>query len=579
MRHTQRTILCMLLACFSISSFAVSPKYEFRATWLTTVMSIDWPKLRITNPNSEKQRARQQQGLLDILDALETANMNAACFQVRGLCDAMYKSSYEPWSDVLTSTRGKNPGYDPLAYFVEVAHARGIEVHVWVNPFRYESTGYMHGAEDPIRKNHPEWILSYNNASFKGTILDPGQPEVREYTVKVIREIVENYDIDGVIFDDYFYPYGGTTNEDIDSQKKYKPYSKNVQDWRRENIDMTMKAVYDMIQTTKPWVRFGIAPFGIWSTSASAASKYGVTLPEGIRGTNAYEVLCCNTLEWMKGGYVDYIAPQIYWPTTSTAQSYAKLVHWWNEMSEVFTKQLSGGQKIHFFSSQSTYESWCSTKEMGLEIDYNRKYDRLGAPGSIFYNTTNFVSKGMPAYLGEKKFTDASLPPAMDWKKATTLSAPTDLQVTDSILSWKHSSAPRFTIYAIPEGVDSVKALEKADYLLGVSYTSSFNISEVTGMETVRFAVRAYDRYGNEYAPAYCRATFTGVEDVLTPAIVLAPTFEGVQIDFEGEQMLEIYTANGMLIHRAIAQGTYSYPLSQGVYLIRVGNIVRKFIR
>ncbi len=577
----QRIIVVALLMCFVTYSWGATdtPKREFRATWLTTVMNIDWPNMRVTNPKSETQHKRQQQGLLDILDALEVANMNAACFQVRSLGDAMYNSSYEPWSEALTSVRGKDPGYDPLAYFIEQAHARGIEVHAWVNPFRYESTGYMHGSEDPIRKNHPDWILSYNNDSFKGTIFDPGLPEVREYTVNIIKEIVEKYDVDGIIFDDYFYPYGGTKDEDVESRTKYKPYSKNVHDWRRENIDITMKAVYDMIQGVKPWVRFGIAPFGIWTMSTTAANKYGVTLPAGVRGMDAYSVLYCNTLEWMQGGYVDYIAPQIYWPTTASAQPYGTITKWWSDMAELFSNKLPGNQKIHFFSSQNDYDDWVTVKEMGLEVDCNRKYDKLGAPGSIFYNTRAFIDKGVYTYLGENKFTQSSLPPAMDWKKATKLSVPTDLQITDSVFSWKHTSAPRFTIYAIPEGVDSVQALTDPAYLLGVSYAKEYDLHDVADLDKTLFAVRAYDRYGNEYEPAYCRYVETGVSDVLSAKVVLTQTFDGVQVDFEGEQKVEIYTVNGMLVNHAIAQNTYTCSLPQGVYFIRVGNAVKKFVR
>ncbi len=579
----QRIIVVALLMCFVTYSWGATdtPKREFRATWLTTVTNIDWPKSKINPTVTGKQleqQIKQQKTLLNyLLNQMVKSNLNATCFQVRSMGDAMYNSSYEPWSSYLTGTRGAYPGYDPLEYAVEAAHARGLELHVWINPFRYEGSPNAWGADDPVRKAHPDWLLSYKNDSFTGTWFDPGNPDVRAYLVEVIREIVKKYDIDGVIFDDYFYPYGGTTNEDAASVSKYKPAGQSTADWRRENIDKAMKAVYDMIQQEKPWVRFGIGPSGIWTMNTSAASKYGVTLPAGIRGMDAYTTLYCNTLEWMKGGYVDYVAPQIYWKTDASGQWYGVLAKWWSEMAKKFSGQL-GTKKVHFFGSHASYKKF-GNAEMGKQIDCNRQYDKMDAPGSVFYNTTDFVDAGTPKYLAENHFSQLALPPAMDWKKKTKLGLPTDLQIKDSVLVWNHRAAPRFTIYAIPEGVDSVQALTDPAYLLGVSYAKEYDLHDVVDLDKTLFAVRAYDRYGNEYEPAYCRYVETGVSDVLSAKVVLTQTFDGVQVDFEGEQKVEIYTVNGMLVNHAIAQNTYTCSLPQGVYFIRVGNAVKKFVR
>ncbi len=493
MKYTKLYFALFLCVCFSVSLFAESPKREFRATWLATVSSIDWPNVK---NNATSQKA----ALDDILDALEQANMNAVCFQVRSLCDAMYKSSYEPWSSALTGTRGKDPGYDPLAYLVTEAHKRGIEVHAWVNPFRYETSSGAFGNSDPVRQRMSSYILSYNNGSYSGTILDPGRPEVRQYTVDVIKEIVQNYDIDGVLFDDYFYPYGGTTTEDAASKALYKPSTQTDTEWRCDNIDKAMKAVYDMIQSTKPWVRFGIAPFGIWTTDASWATKYGISLPSGITGMNALEELACNTISWMDGGYVDYVSPQLYWATTSSGQSYITLSKWWSDMAKRFTDKRTDGKKIHFFSSNADYRSF-GNAEMGLEMDYNRKYDQLGAPGAIFYNTNEFIATGLPAYLSANQFSQQSLPPAMDWKETTPLVAPTNVTLSGSTLSWTHSGAERFTVYAYTKGDDMEKSLASSSSLVAVVYGKSLNVSSVSGYANKTFAVCAYDRYGNEYTP------------------------------------------------------------------------------
>lgn len=179
--------------------WAESPKREFRATWLASVSNIDWPK---STQTLEEQKA----ALIKIFDGMQAARMNAVWLQVRPMSDALYNSAYEPWSKFLTGTRGVDPGYDPLAFAIEEAHKRGMELHAWINPYRYESEKNMNGADDPIRKNHPEWLLEYSS-SF---ILDPGNPEVIEYLVKVIKDIVIKYNVDGIVFDDYFYPYEGT---------------------------------------------------------------------------------------------------------------------------------------------------------------------------------------------------------------------------------------------------------------------------------------------------------------------------------------------------------------------------------
>ncbi len=501
-------LLTALLAVCSIVSFADSPKREFRATWFTTVTNIDWPGSahRITTDNErqrEQQIKAQKTSLEYYFNNLKKANMNAVMFQVRGLCDAMYPSSYEPWSPSLTGTRGKDPGYDPLAYAVEQAHARGLELHVWVNPFRYETKAGIYGEEDIVRKNMGDYLLTYDNGSFSGTILDPGEPEVRAYVVKIIQEVVEKYDIDGVIFDDYFYPWGGTTDEDAASQAKYKPASQNAGDWRRENIDKTVKAVYDMIQSKKPWVRLGMGPGGIWSTNSSVASKYGLTVPKvNAGGANTYSVLFCNTVEWMKQGYVDYVAPQIYWSTTDTRWDFDILSAWWNNVAKQFSDKLPNNQKVNYFSSNDDYDSWATAAEMGLEVESNRRTDALGGTGAVFYNTKQFVEKKINTYLAENQFCNEALPPAMDWKATTALAAPTKLAIEGTTLTWTHASAPRFTVYAYPKGSATLEdALLQAEHLLGVTYTNSFDISAIEDVENTTFAVCAYDRYGNEYAP------------------------------------------------------------------------------
>ena len=320
MKHFRLLFILLILAT---SVRAEELKHEFRATWFTTHYSIDWPKTKAT---SDSKREQQKKEMTDIFDEMVAGNLNAACMQVRSLSDATYKSSYEDWASVLTGTRGKDPGYDPLAFAVEEAHKRGLELHVWVNPFRVTSSGTI-ATTDKVWRSAGEWLIKYDNGSFSGQIIDPGFPDARAYVVKVLMEIVNNYDVDGILMDDYFYPYGGTTTEDAKSQAAYYNADQvtdvngdgdKLDDWRRENVDKCMKMLYDSIQVVKPWVRFGMGSFGIWTTQKKAAQAYGLTLPSGITGLDDYDVQACNPVEWVKNGYVDYINPQLYWATTSS---------------------------------------------------------------------------------------------------------------------------------------------------------------------------------------------------------------------------------------------------------------------
>ena len=495
--------LCVVLCLTYLSMGATNPKHEFRATWLTTAWGNDWPKTRVTNATTRKQ---QQDSLIAIFDRLQAGNMNAVCFQVRGRSDAFYQSSYEPWAAELAGARGKDPGYDPLAFAIEEAHKRGLELHAWVNPFRVTSAGTL-DANDLVKKNAGQWIIQYNNGSFSGQIIDPGYPEAREYVLNVLMEIISNYDIDGIVMDDYFYPYGGTTTEDAASKALHKPA--NVvdvnqdgytdDDWRRSNVDVFLKELYDRIQAKKPWVRFGMGTFGIWTTQTKVAQAYGIALPSGISGLDDYDEQACNPVEWVKNGYVDYINPQLYWPTTSTGQNYNKLCQWWaKDVCEHFSNQLTNGKKVHFFSSQSI-SSNSAVSEIQAEIDANRSNLSSGYTGSVFFDTDAYLT--MDKDLMTSRFATNALTPPMDWKSKTALSAPTNLTISGTTLTWKHATAERFTVYVYPKGTAWSTAKNDPAYLQGVIYGNSMDISGIdTNMNDI--AVCAYDRFGVEHTAA-----------------------------------------------------------------------------
>ena len=454
----KKIFLFLFTLAMGVSTLWANPKHEFRATWMTTGYGIDWPR--------QKTADAQQTELKQKLDALAAGNHNAVCLQVRSFCDAIYKSSYEPWADCLTGTRGQDPGYDPLAFAIEEAHKRGLELHVWVNPFRVTPSGTL-STDDPVWQNAGQWIIKYNNSSFSGQIIDPGYPEARDYVHKVLMEIVNNYDIDGILMDDYFYAYGGTNSEDADSRSKhlYKVTDADkdnsyIDDWRRANVDSVVHRLYRDLQKVKPWVRFGMGTPGNWTNKAPAGAYYGISLP-ATTAMESYDALYCNPVEWAKQGWVDYLNPQVYWSTTAKKGDYDILTPWWaKKVCENFSNKLPNGQKVHFFASQGAcyvYKpdgmegyNYGDISEIQRQIDVNRANLSSGYTGSVFFSASDAIL--MRNELRESHFQYKALPPAMDWKSKTALAAPTNVKVKDTVMTWDHPTAERFTIYIYPRG-------------------------------------------------------------------------------------------------------------------------------
>ena len=527
----KKHLLLFLSVIFSLSLFA-APKYEFRANWCATVTNIDWPTTKVTDNAS---RTAQKKELTDILDALQAGNINAVCLQVRSLSDALYASSYEPWAVCLTGTRGKDPGYDPLQFAIEETHKRGMELHVWINPYRVTSekltTGsnpysdlpasdklYTHGESHLSGK-----VIKYKNGEKYGQVLDPGYPEVREHIVKVLQEIVTNYDIDGMLMDDYFYPTGAD-DYDAASQALYFSNKETIvdfnedgsklDDWRRSNVDQMVRDVYQMIQNKKPYVRFGMGPFGIWSYGENKATeKYGLVHPQGIIGANYYTERGCNTVEWIKQGWVDYVCPQLYWPTNQTAQDYNVLYEWWSGVCEKFS---TDNRKVHFYPSPNAGRvygadghTW-GIAEMKLQLNQGREKLTNGYSGAVFYSVRYYLNLDyicgndvttMCEDLKASHFQQKALVPPMTWKSTGSLEAPTELSISGNTLTWE-SEGERYTIYVYPKGVEMHTAIEQVDYLQRVVYGNSFTLPAGFNTATHNVAVRSYDRYGVEHAAA-----------------------------------------------------------------------------
>lgn len=352
----------------------IDPASEVRGVYIASVYNIDFPSK--TNLSADRLKSE----IDSILDTMESAGLNTVYFQVRPTCDALYESKIFPVSSAL-STKGKLE-MDPLAYMVEQAHQRNIFVHAWVNPLRV-SLGSASNPNVKIEnlpegspaKAHPEWAVAYADGRL---YFDPGYPGVRELIADGVKEIVENYNVDGVIFDDYFYPYPVTLSDGsialFDDDASYAAYggTESRADWRRENVNQMIKAAYDAVKSVSDRVQFGVSPFGIWKNDD------GKNGGSATRGMQSYFSIYCDPLAWAEGGYVDYLAPQIYWRFSTEVAPYGELARWWNRMLD------GTGVDLLISHAAYNYDVWSSPEgEMGEQVEFARS--ELTYRGSIFY--------------------------------------------------------------------------------------------------------------------------------------------------------------------------------------------------
>ena len=313
-----RIYLLAATLLLSLSTIAAAADREFRAAWVATVHNIDWP----SSPGLPA--ATQQAQLIAILDRARELKLNAILLQVRPMSDALYASPREPWSQFLTGRQGVAPGYDPLEFAIREAHARGIELHAWINPFRAASNSKATLAANHVAKQHPEWVRTYGRQLW----VDPGEPAAREYVLSIITDLVRRYDVDGVHIDDYFYPYpvkGAGSFPDGATWERYGVKSGMTRDdWRRDNINDFVRSMYRTVKSTKPSVQVGISPFGIWRPGVPATT---------IAQLDAYGQLFADSRKWLAEGWCDYLAPQLYWSIQPAKQSFPVLLDWWRAQS------------------------------------------------------------------------------------------------------------------------------------------------------------------------------------------------------------------------------------------------------
>ena len=337
-----KAILAATAAAAALSvAVAQAPKHEFRGAWLHTVFQGQYK-----NQNTEQNKAY----LIGQLDSLRKVGVNAVIFQVRPQSDAFYASELEPWSRYLTDGgNAPRPFWDPLQFMIEQCHERGMELHAWLNPYRVTSNSKQTLPQNHIYHRHPERFIRYDGKLY----FDPGQPENREFIGAVVDDIVARYDVDGIHFDDYFYPYP-VKGKEFGDDASYRRYGNGMDrgDWRRHNVDLLIEDLHRRIAAAKPWVRFGISPFGIWRNQSSD--------PRGSRtsGLQNYDALYADVLLWEEEGWIDYLLPQLYWELDHRAASTRELLGWWNENS---------GEKRHLYIGQDVKK--CMDKgELGQKV-------------------------------------------------------------------------------------------------------------------------------------------------------------------------------------------------------------------
>ncbi len=349
---------------------------EMRGVWIASVLNINWPKKQGVGENIVGEQKKE---FIQILDDVVEMNMNTVVVQIRPTADTFYPSSFEPWSKYLTGEEGLHPGWDPLEFMIEESHKRGLKFHAWFNPYRVtlKETDVISDTH-PAKKN-PSWIFTYGNKVY----YNPGVPEAMNYSLDSVMEVVRKYDIDGVHMDDYFYPYP-LKNEKLPDWGTYLKYGKEFSvaaDWRRNNVDTYVETLSKRIKEIKPNVEFGISPFGVWRNSSVDSSG-----SETRASISNYDNLYADTRKWIKNGWIDYVAPQIYWNQGFELAEYNTLVDWWSKEVRGTPTKLYIGHAAYKIGDKR----WEDPEELVNQIKYNRSIEEVD--GSIFFNVDSLRS-------------------------------------------------------------------------------------------------------------------------------------------------------------------------------------------
>jgi uncharacterized lipoprotein YddW (UPF0748 family) len=487
--------LSFLLACRPAKN-AVSDNYlpdnqpkidkEFRAAWIATVANINWPSRPGLPVDSQKMEA------IALLDYLKEHHFNAAILQVRPHADALYNSEIEPWSYYLTGEQGKAPSpfYDPLEFWTEAAHDRGIELHVWLNPYRAHHKAGGPVTDQSVVKKHPEMVVYLKEGYWW---MDPSMQETQDLTSSVVKDLVKRYDIDGIHMDDYFYPYPSyNLGEDFPDSVSWKAYKQaggklSRGDWRRESVNKLIERLYKETKAVKPWVKFGISPFGIWRPG----------FPESVEGFDQYDQLYADAKLWLNKGWLDYLAPQLYWKITRIPQSFPVLLGWWssqNTQHRHLWPGISVGRDTGMRTVDETLNEIMITRGMLPESN-----------GAIHWSISSDIkNSNLSNALLESVYKKNALVPASPWLDNQPPSAPvvTSEVVRDSLIqiTWKPASEPdafRFVIAMKYGNTWQTEIMNRKDRTYLIKRTK-INGKTISPLNMV--IVRSVDRTGNESA-------------------------------------------------------------------------------
>jgi len=413
-----------LLFCLGLQA-QVAPKREFRAVWVATVDNIDWP----SKPGLSSEQQKNE--VISILDLHSKNGMNAIIMQIRPASDAFYKSELEPWSKYLTGAPGKAPSpiYDPLQFWIEQCHLRNMEFHAWLNPFRVAMDALDPLAANHIAFKHPEWVVNYGGKLY----FDPGLPQTREFVVKVVTDIVTRYDVDAIHFDDYFYPY--PLKEDFPDEGSFAQYNRGFTieqkaNWRRDNIDILISALSENIKKIKPWVKFGISPFGVWRNKADDPDGSETTA-----GTTNYDRLNADIVKWQKKGWIDYCLPQLYWQIGHPSVDFLTLSKWW--ANHAYNHAMYIGHAVYKLDANSIVPEWKDPDQLIKQIQIARQTPHIG--GSAFFSSIHFKRDlyGFTETLRKKTYKNPALVPTMPWIDSIAPAPPQHLFKLGHKLIWK----------------------------------------------------------------------------------------------------------------------------------------------
>jgi uncharacterized lipoprotein YddW (UPF0748 family) len=535
------TSLTLLTLLSLTASAQKNLKREVRGVWVTTYLGLDWPL------KSDPQ-ATQRTKLVNILEQHRQTGVNTIYFQVRNQSDAMYPSTLEPWSYDLTGQQGQAPSpvWDPVQFALDESRKRGMEFHAWINPFRAvgtngDTTNPFKFTSQHIYKKHPEWMLN----SAGGLIINPGIPAARAYVLSVIVDILMKYDVDGIHFDDYFYT--STTVADqaayLADPRGFPNTSTGKNDWRRDNINLFIKAVYDTIKALKPWVKFGVSPSGIYRSSTDP----NIGSPTSSGANQHYSSSYADSKKWLQQGWVDYIAPQVYWYIGQTGSDYSLIVPWWN--NNAFGRHIYIGMANYKVNDATAGAPWTQRTHFPSEMRINRNSVYPNVYGSIFFRTAHLSANALNHRdsLRLRFYTMPALQPTMPWRDNVAPASPTALtavrNANNSVtLRWQKPAtttdetqrARQFVIYRSTTPVIDVENQANIQTIT-VNDTAAFTDTKTVGNTTYYYTVTSIDRFHNESAGS-------NIADNLPPVIV-CPGDETIATDANCSVTIPDYTS------------------------------------